>query len=272
MTDEQQQPPAEGAQPAEEPEQAAVPARAGAPEPAEGGTGEGGPPRRTPARDEPSSAVRPQRAPHLGAGGQRGISAEAAPQRAIVRAAQRRRAGGMEVTRRQFMGASFWGVLGIGLTGSVAAFLAFFWPRGLTGFGGQIGVAAELVPEPGDDPVRLAIGKFWLVNLEPGEGTHGGFGEQGAGGLLALWWKCPHLGCTVPWRPTFGFEGATGWFRCPCHGSTYSKAGVRVFGPAPRPMDTMAIAVNADGSLTVDTGAITKGGQDNPTRAEPYSA
>ena len=24
--------------------------------------------------------------------------------------------------------------------------------------------------------------------------------EQGGPGFLALWWKCPHLGCTVPWR------------------------------------------------------------------------
>jgi cytochrome b6-f complex iron-sulfur subunit len=102
--------------------------------------------------------------------------------------------------------------------------------------------------------------------------VHAGFGEPGPGGLLAMWWKCPHLGCTVPWRPDFTFEGETAWFRCPCHGSTYTKAGIRVFGPAPRPLDTMAVTVNDDGSLTVDTGSITKGGPDNPKRAVPYSS
>ena len=63
----------------------------------------------------------------------------------------------------------------------------------------------------------------------------------------------------------------TGWFRCPCHGSTYTRAGIRVFGPAPRPMDTMAITANPDGSLTVDTGRIVKGGEDNPQRTVPYA-
>jgi cytochrome b6-f complex iron-sulfur subunit len=71
----------------------------------------------------------------------------------------------------------------------------------------------------------------------------------------------------VPWRPEFDFEGVKGWFRCPCHGSTYTKAWVRVFGPAPRPMDTFEVKVNADGSIEVNTGRIHLGGPDNPQRA-----
>ena len=62
----------------------------------------------------------------------------------------------------------------------------------------------------------------------------------------------------------------TGWFRCPCHGSTYTRGGIRVFGPAPRPMDTMEISVNSDGSLVVNTGNIKKGGEDNPQRTTSY--
>ena len=68
----------------------------------------------------------------------------------------------------------------------------------------------------------------------------------------------------MPWKPTFRFESRQGWFRCPCHGSTYTKAGVRVFGPAPRALDTMEVTVNEDGSLSVDSGHITKGNQGNP--------
>ncbi|MCL6645912.1 MAG: Rieske 2Fe-2S domain-containing protein, partial [Dehalococcoidia bacterium] len=117
-------------------------------------------------------------------------------------------------------------------------------------------------------------GKFWLVNLNGPEGDVLQVG--GTGGLLALYWKCPHLGCTVPWNPAFNgagvnFPGIIGWFRCPCHGSTYSNAGIRVFGPAPRPMDTMAIRVNSDGSVSVNTGQITGGAADNPLRAVPYA-
>lgn len=233
--------------------------------------GEGGPSQITAAAAEPGSGTRPPRAPHLAESPRSQVVTEAATaERAIVTKAQRRRARQMELTRRQFVKASFWGGMGIGLTGSLAAFLAFFWPRGVQGFGGKIPVSASLVPEEGDDPVRVPTGKFWLSNLEAGAGTHAGFGQEGAAGLVALWWKCPHLGCTVPWRSNFNFEGVTGWFRCPCHGSTYTRAGVRVFGPAPRPMDTMEITVNSDGSLTVDTGAIRKGDEDNPQRAVPY--
>jgi cytochrome b6-f complex iron-sulfur subunit len=57
-----------------------------------------------------------------------------------------------------------------------------------------------------------------------------------------------------------------GWFRCPCHGSTYTDSGVRVFGPAPRSMDTMDISVSG-GRLAVNTGSITPGGPDNANRA-----
>ncbi|HMO55119.1 MAG TPA: Rieske 2Fe-2S domain-containing protein, partial [Tepidiformaceae bacterium] len=96
------------------------------------------------------------------------------------------------------------------------------------------------------------------------------------GGLMALYWKCPHLGCCVPWVAGYtgaavNYPGIIGWFRCPCHGSTYTRAGVRVFGPAPRPMDTMALTVNANGSIDVNTGLITNGTVENPLRAVPYS-
>ena len=35
-------------------------------------------------------------------------------------------------------------------------------------------------------------------------------------------------------------------------------------------MDTMEITVNSDGSLTVNTGNIKKGGEDNPQRTTSY--
>jgi len=188
----------------------------------------------------------------------------------MVTQAQRRRARQGQVTRRQLLRVSFWGFFTFGLTGGLGAFLSNFWPRGVTGFGGRITVGTGAVPDVGADPAPIQIGKFYLAHLRAGDGTHAGFGLEGDQGLLALWWKCPHLGCTIPWRPGFPFEGVTGWFRCPCHGSTYTRGGIRVFGPAPRPMDTMEITVNSDGSLTVNTGNIKKGGEDNPQRTTSY--
>ncbi|HWO93414.1 MAG TPA: ubiquinol-cytochrome c reductase iron-sulfur subunit [Dehalococcoidia bacterium] len=212
------------------------------------------------AEEEPAAAAEPQ------------TPVARVEDRIVTRKTRERTGEQREVTRRAVLRTGFFGTMG-----AIAALGAYqlwnmLWPRGLTGFGGVINVSAERVPQAGADPVRIIEGKFWLVNLQADEGTFGQFGQAGQGGVLALYQKCPHLGCTVPWRPTFVFEGQEGWFRCPCHGSTYTKAGVRVFGPAPRPMDTMAVTVNGDGSVSVDTGAITLGDVDNPQRAVAYNA
>ena len=41
-------------------------------------------------------------------------------------------------------------------------------------------------------------------------------------------------------------------FKCPCHGSGYYITGVNFEGPAPRPLERMAIRVAEDGALEVD--------------------
>jgi cytochrome b6-f complex iron-sulfur subunit len=169
------------------------------------------------------------------------------------------------VSRRNFIRASFWGGLGITLLGSVGLLLDFLWPRGVKGFGGPV-PAGNVADYPrGGEPRPNSEGQFWIANMDPAETRRGG--SDGADGLLALWRKCPHLGCTVPWRESFTWEDTQGWYRCPCHGSTYTKSGIRVFGPAARSMDTMAIEIDDAGNITVQTGQITSGGPDNPTRA-----
>jgi cytochrome b6-f complex iron-sulfur subunit len=194
--------------------------------------------------------------------------------RVAQRVEQARQREARRVARRSFLRVSVFAGLTLFSGAMLASFLGFFNLRKPTGFGGVVNVARELIPAPGSDPVRVSSGKFWLANLQGAQGDVLGVG--GEGGLLALYWKCPHLGCTVPWNPAFNgatvnFPGVVGWFRCPCHGSTYSRAGIRVFGPAPRPLDTMLLSVNPDGTLNVNTGRITFGGQDNPLRAVPYS-
>jgi cytochrome b6-f complex iron-sulfur subunit len=173
----------------------------------------------------------------------------------------------MVLRRRDFLRGGFWSGLAVLTVGGLATFLDFFNPRDIKGFGGIVTIPSVDVPKPGDDPFHYLEGKTWLVNLKPGEGVPQEFTSFAApskdGGLLALYHKCVHLGCTVPWRPDFVFGGVTGWFRCPCHGSTYTKGGVRVFGPAPYSLNSFQITkVDANG-VTVNTGKIISGSTNN---------
>lgn len=173
-----------------------------------------------------------------------------------------------EVTRRKVLAIGFWAGL-LGVLGAIGAtFLNFFYPRGLTGFGTSISVGTIDELAPGGF-IRNLEARAWVMRYSAEQAAREGAPE---GSILALYHVCPHLGCTVPWRPEFPFtdprnsETYNGWFRCPCHGSTYSAAGVRVFGPAPRSMDTFEVTVE-NGNIVVNTGEITPGTTDNPSRA-----
>jgi cytochrome b6-f complex iron-sulfur subunit len=167
------------------------------------------------------------------------------------------------VTRRALLRGGF----GVGLASVMAAMggivVDFLWQRNVSGFGGVVtaGKAGDFAP---GTKTIVRQGKFWLVNLTA---------EQGGPGFLALWQKCPHLGCVVPWLDRFRWvdpksgDAREGWFRCPCHQSTYDHAGVRVYGPAPRSMDRMALTITEDGVIQVDTGDISKGSEDNAAYA-----
>ena len=176
------------------------------------------------------------------------------------------------LTRRLFILGGFWSTLALAFVGLTGPSLDFWWPRTVAGAARRVFVSSDRVPKQGDDPVVIPEGRFFLVNLPPGTTPNG---EETPGGLLALWRKCPHLGCTVPWRADFTFLGRTGWFRCPCHGSTYTKeGGILVAGPAPRPMDLFTVEVQPDKSVVVTTGVTVaiKGGPENPSKTKSYDA
>jgi cytochrome b6-f complex iron-sulfur subunit len=157
--------------------------------------------------------------------------------------------------RRQFLRNAALGAVGTVLALSGAAFGMLLWPRSTGAFGSEVPVPADSVPAVGAPPLRNIAGKFWLVHNEDG--------------LLALYTKCPHLGCTVPWH---GPPDSPNAFQCPCHGSMYDFNGVRTGGPAPRPMDFMTVRVDgATGNVTVDTGDINQRLEYSPEQATPYA-
>ena len=171
----------------------------------------------------------------------------------------------------------------LGAVALIVALLLFAWPSDADFSPDLFTIDAVDVPQPGDDRILIDGGRFLLVHLAAGEGTHGGFGDAGFSGLIALSALDPRSAAIalransavsprddILWRPDFRFEGRTGWFRDPRGGSTFTKAGVRVFGPSPHGMTTFAVNVRNDGSVIVDRGKPTTGSDTNPLRTVPY--
>lgn len=183
--------------------------------------------------------------------------------------------------RRQLLQHGFWAGMGVLAAGGLATVLEFLNPRAPHSFGGSVTVPPNKVPRPGESPYHDRAGRFWLVNLKPGEGVPKQVQHVAApsrqGGLMALYERCPHplLVAAILWRPDLRFtpnsflSGPEGWFRCPACDSTFTEGGVRVFGPAPRSMDTFRITDISEHGVTVNTGAMLLGGFDDPQRTVP---
>jgi cytochrome b6-f complex iron-sulfur subunit len=152
---------------------------------------------------------------------------------AITAWLQQHGGGARRVTRRSFLRNAVLGSVGVVTLQAVGGFVYFFWPNKTGAFGGEIAVPAASVPPVNGSPYVNQAGRFYIINNDDG--------------ALAIYWKCPHLGCTVPW------DEPSGEFHCPCHGSVYDRFGRRVAGPAPRPMDLMPMTVQPDGTVIVDT-------------------
>jgi len=166
------------------------------------------------------------------------------------------------VTRRQFFNRSIVGFFTLGLTGFGAASIGFLWPTLSGGFGAKIKVGKldEILGEirTKKAPFYLAEARTWITAYPADATGKAAKAYQGAvlegmkEGVVALYQKCVHLGCRVP------FCGSSQWFECPCHGSKYNRVGEKKAGPAPRGLDRFEVAVSG-GVLTVDTGKLIQG-------------
>jgi cytochrome b6-f complex iron-sulfur subunit len=75
---------------------------------------------------------------------------------------------------------------------------------------------------------------------------------RGPEGYYALSATCTHLGCLTAFKPELEYKGITGIIACPCHGSKFNRDGVKIAGPAPRPLPWLRMWLNDDGELMVD--------------------
>lgn len=166
-------------------------------------------------------------------------------------------------TRRQFLNRNIVLLMLASLGAFGASCIAFLWPPGTGGgFGGKIRVGrvsdilAEIKAAGGF--LYKPEGRMWVTEyptgaIEKAKSVYSPGELAGMeAGVVALYQKCPHLGCRVPECKT------SQWFECPCHGSQYNRVGEKRGGPAPRGMDRFAMSVQDD-ILTVDTGVIIQG-------------
>jgi cytochrome b6-f complex iron-sulfur subunit len=65
-------------------------------------------------------------------------------------------------------------------------------------------------------------------------------------GIYALSAVCTHLGCLTAWKPELGI------IACPCHGSKFHPDGVKIEGPAPKPLPWLKAWIDDDGNLQID--------------------
>ena len=165
------------------------------------------------------------------------------------------------VTRRQFFNRATVTLMSASLGGFGAAVIAFLWKGAVGGFGSKVtvGKVEDVITEIRANKGFLYVpqARSWVTEY-PAEAipkakvTYAKQPPVLAGmeaGLVALYQKCPHLGCRVPTCAT------SQWFECPCHGSQYNRVGEKKGGPAPRGMDRFGVSLTND-VLVIDTSSV----------------
>ncbi len=170
------------------------------------------------------------------------------------------------ISRRKFLNRSLYALLGLGFgLPFLSSLLAFLIPTGKGGFGGLVNVSTP-IPDiistinSTRQPFYIPEARAYIVEfpndsqpaVEAAQATDSytqnpaiieGMVEYG---LVALYQKCPHLGCRVPWCES------SQWFECPCHGSKYNRVGEKTGGPTPRGMDRFPFQVTGN-SMVINT-------------------
>jgi cytochrome b6-f complex iron-sulfur subunit len=138
---------------------------------------------------------------------------------------------GNDAGRRDFFVKLGLGSLGIAAAGTVAFAYQFLSPNVL------------YEPSPivnAGKPENYAVDS---VTLDANTGIYLIHAQEGFFALSAV---CTHLGCLTAWKPELGI------IACPCHGSKFNRDGVKIAGPAPRPLPWLQTSLSDEGDLMVD--------------------
>ena len=160
------------------------------------------------------------------------------------------------MTRRQFLGKALGITFGAFAGIQLISWLGFFYPKVSGGFGSKIDAGRvddlknQIFQSDGSViPAFIPEARAYVLPFDDSGNSQ--FSDSGtiAEGLVAVYQRCVHLGCRVPWCNTSqGFE-------CPCHGSKYNMVGEYYAGPAPRNLDRFIVSVSG-GKLIIDTGSV----------------
>ena len=152
---------------------------------------------------------------------------------------------GGQLSRRKFLVGTVAVTLGASIAEAARIALTFLKPPPVKGFGGSFPPGAVAAFPPGSVP-PMRPGRCYVVLPDYG--------------LVALYQRCTHLGCLVPWNKDEGM------FACPCHAGRYSLTGEVISGPPPRPLDLFKLEV-VNEQIVVDTGEIIQRDHYDPAQA-----
>ena len=143
----------------------------------------------------------------------------------------------LEVGRRQFLSRGW--KLAVLLVAGAGGWTSWdvLRSRAAAGLGGVVRAVSEA-----EVPVESAI---YVRNAQA-------YFTRNGDQIVALWQRCPHLGCRVAWCES------SGEFECACHGSTFNRIGEHRDGPSPTGMEQFELEV-VDGFVEIDTGSVVAG-------------
>lgn len=175
------------------------------------------------------------------------------------------------LSRRRFLRRSMLAVWGLSATSAVAGALYMLYPNLAGQFGADLTIGKKS-DFPAAAPGKFAEGqagvfyhqeaKTYLMHIAGSTATllHGQaltdqldseamIKDSDGSYWVALYQRCVHLGCTVP------FRNDCQSFKCPCHGSHYNVSGEYLDGPAPRSLDRFPMSFQG-GSIVISTGTL----------------
>ncbi len=175
------------------------------------------------------------------------------------------------LSRRRFLRRSILAVWGLATTASVAGAIEMLYPnlKGKFGASLTVGKKSDFLPATPDNMRVDQAGVFYRIeaktyivhlakdtkfllhgtNLSDQLTSETIFTDKDGSYWIALYQRCVHLGCTVP------FRNDCVSFKCPCHGSHYNSDGEYLDGPAPRSLDRFGFHFDGE-HVIVDTGTL----------------